>query len=159
MKRTKEMDQQKKLTMGIKFIIGFYILNIIMFTVGQGGAVVAYDTVAEWGLQEARETIDPVIAVINRGIGLADVIIGVPIFILATIGLWQMRFYGLMTSFMVLGINFYWTMVAWIKQHFYIQAAVKCEPFDVVTHGMLVFVFGFSLWASWYLYKNRKSFC
>ena len=101
------MNKQKKLTLGIKFIIGFFILNIIIFVIGQGGAVVAYDTVAQWGLQDARETIDPIITVINRGIGLADVLIGVPIFILATIGLWRMRFYGVMTSFMVLGISFY----------------------------------------------------
>jgi hypothetical protein len=158
MKQAKILNKQKKLTLGIKFIIGFHILNIIIWVVGQGGAAVAYDTVAQWGFQEARETIDPIILVINRGIGLADFIIGVPIFIFATIGLWQMRFYGQMTSFMVLGISFYWTMVAWIKQHFYIQAGVKCEPFAVGTHGMLGFVFLFSLWASWYLYKNRKLF-
>lgn len=152
------MEKQKKLTLGIKFIIVFHLLNIIFWVVGQGGAVVAYDTVAQWGLVEARDSIDPLIVVINRGIGLADVIIGVPLFIVATVGMWQMRFYGLMASFMVLGISFYWTMVAWIKQHFYLQAAVKCEPLSVGSHGMLGFVFVFSLWASWYLYKNRSLF-
>lgn len=45
--------------LGIKFIIGFHILSIIFWVVGQGGAVIAYDTVAQWGLQEPRETIDP----------------------------------------------------------------------------------------------------
>ncbi len=154
----KDMNKQKRLKSGFKLIIGFHILNIIIFIVGQGGAVIAYDTVAQWGLQEARETADPFIILINRAIGLADFIIGVPIFILATLGLWKMRFYGIMASFMILGISFYWTTVAWIKQYFYIQATVKCEPFDVATHSMLSFVFLFSLWASWYLYKNRKLF-
>ena len=152
------MEKQKKNTIGIKLIIGFFILNLIMFLFGQGGAVVSYDYVAKLGLQEARETIDPLIVVINRGIGLADVLIGVPLFILAIIGLWRHRFYGAVFSWMVLGISFYWTTVAWAKQSFYIQASVKCEPFNAGTHGVLAFVFIFSLWASWYLFKNRKSF-
>ncbi len=107
---------------------------------------------------EVRETVDPFCVVINRAIGLADVIIGPPIFIIATIGLWKMRFYGLMASFMGFGIGFYWTTIAWVKQVFLIQADVKSEPFDAGTHGMLAFVFLFSLWGSWYLKKKRLQF-
>ena len=152
------MEKQKKLSLGIKLIIGFFILNLIMFVFGQGGAVVSYDYAAKLGFQEARETIDPVIVVINRGIGLADVLVGVPLFVLAIIGLWRLRFYGVVFSWMVLGISFYWTTVAWAKQSFYIQASVKCEPFNAGVHGVLAFVFVFSLWASWHLFKNRKLF-
>ena len=149
------MDKQRVLLIGIKLIIGFHILNIIFWVIGQGGAVIAYDTVAQWGLLDSRESIDPVILVINRGIGLADVIIGVPLFVLAVIGLCKMKFYGAVFSWMVFGISFYWTTVAWVKQYFYLQAEVKCQPFDIGTHSMLAFVFLFSIWASWYLFKNR----
>ena len=152
------MNKQKKVPLGIKLIIGFFILNLLMFVIGQGGAVVSYDYVAKLGLQEARETIDPVIVVVNRGIGLADVLIGVPIFILAIIGLWRLRFFGALFSWMVLGISFYWTTVAWAKQSYYIQASLKCQPFDIGVHGVLAFVFIFSVWASWHLFKNRKLF-
>ena len=152
------MVKQKKAPFGFKLIIGFFILNLLIFVIGQGGAVVSYDYVAKLGLQEARETIDPVIVVVNRGIGLADVLIGVPLFILAIIGLWRLRFYGTVFSWMVLGISFYWTTVAWAKQSFYIQASVKCEPFNAGVHGVLAFVFVFSIWASWHLFKNRKLF-
>ena len=51
------MNKQSKVPSGIKFIIGFFILNIILFIIGQGGAVISYDSVAEWGLQEARENL------------------------------------------------------------------------------------------------------
>jgi hypothetical protein len=152
------MEKQKKVTLGIKLIIGFFILNLIIFVFGQGGAVVSYDYVAKLGLQEARETIDPVIVVINRGIGLADVLIGVPIFILAIIGLWRLSFFGAVFSWMILGISLYWPTMAWAKQSFYIQASVKCEPFNAGVHGVLAFVFIFSVWATWYLFKNRKLF-
>ena len=153
------MVNQKTSTLGIKFIIGFHILNIIFWTIGQGGAVIDYDTAAQMGFVAARETIDPVLVAINRGIGCADVIIGVPIFIIALIGLLRMRFYGFAFTWMVLGISFYWTTVAWIKQHFILQAGVKSLPFDIGTHGMLAFVFLFSIWASWYLFKKRGLFC
>jgi len=149
-------DQQNNIKLGIKLIIGFHILNLIMFVIGQGGAVVSYDTVAAWGLQEARDTTDSFIIVINRGIGFADVIIGVPLFILAIIGLWRQRFLGYVASWMVFGICLYWTGVAWSKQYFYLEASMKCEPFDIGTHIVLAFVFLFSLWGSWYLYKKRQ---
>ena len=152
------MGKQKKVPLGFKLIIGFFFLNLLMFVIGQGGAVVSYDYVAKLGLQEARETIDPVIVVINRGIGLADVLVGIPLFILAIIGLWRLRFYGAVFSWMVLGISFYWTTVAWAKQSFYMQASVKSQPFDIATHGVLAFVFIFSVWASRHLYKNLKLF-
>ena len=158
MKQNIELNKQKRLTLAIKFIIGFHILNIIFWVVGQGGSVIAYDTVASWGQVEARETVDPFCIIINKAIGLADVVIGPPIFIIATIGLWKMRFYGLMASFMGFGIGFYWTAIAWVKQIFLVQAGVKSEPFDIGTHGMLAFVFLFSVWGSWYLYKNRLQF-
>jgi len=151
------MDKQKKVSLGINFIIGFHILNIIMWVLGQGGAVVAYDTVAEMGLVENRESIDPIIVVVNKGIGFADVLIGVPLFILAVIGLWQKRFWGAIFSWMVFGISFYWTSVAWSKQYFYLEASVKCQPFDLGTHFMLTFVFLFSLWGVWFLYRNKES--
>ena len=62
-------NKQKKIQLGVKFIIGFYILNIIFWVFGQGLSVIAYDTVAQWGLVEARDTVDPFCIVINRAIG------------------------------------------------------------------------------------------
>jgi hypothetical protein len=152
------METRKKLPLGFKLIIGFLLLNLLMFLVGQGGAVISYDKVAKWGLQEARESIDPVLVVVNRGIGLADVIIAAPLFILAILGLWRLRFYGAICAWMVLGISLYWPAVALSKQFFYIQASVKCEPFNAGVYGVLAFVIIFSLWSAWHLYKNRTLF-
>ena len=120
--------------------------------------MIGYDTVAAWGLQEARETIDPALVAVNRGIGFADVLIAPPLFIIAVIGLWRMKFYGAIFSWMVFGIGFYWTAVAWSKQHFLLQASVKCQPFELPLFGLLIFVFLFSVWGARYLYKNRNLF-
>lgn len=152
------MHQTTKIPSGIKIIIGFHVLSIILWIIGQGGAVIAYDTVAEWGLQDPKNLIDPVIVEVNRAIGLADIITQIPLFLLAVIGLWRLRFYGAIASWMVLGITLYWPVVAWAEHYFFAQAAVKYQPFDVITYGILTFIFLFAGWASWYLFKNRKLF-
>ena len=77
------MDTQKKVPRGITCIIGFFVLSIILWIIGQGGAVLSYDSVAKLGLQEPRERVDPVIVEVNRGIAFADVIIQIPLFIVA----------------------------------------------------------------------------
>ena len=115
-----------------------------------------YDTVAEWGLQDARALIDPVIVEVNRGIGLADMIIMIPLFIIAVMGLWRNKFYGAVTSWMALGISLYWPVVFWCSQFFYARADIKHQTAPVSTHVILIFIITVSLWASWYLYRYYK---
>lgn len=75
-------------------IIGFFALLIVFWIVGQGGAVVAYDVVASLGAQESPDRVDPVIVQVNRGIAFADVVVQLPRFVVAIIGLLRLRFYG-----------------------------------------------------------------
>jgi hypothetical protein len=152
------MQQQKKLSPGIKFIIGFHLLNILLWTIGQGGAVFFYDTVAEWGLQDPRNLLDPVIVEVNRGIGLADMISIMPLFIIAVIGLWRLKFYGLVTSWMAFGFSIYWPVVYWASQYFYGQAGIRYQPTSLVSIIIPAFFAGFALWASWYLFRNYRKF-
>jgi hypothetical protein len=83
-----EMRQRVRIPLGVKFVIGFHLVNIILWTIGQGGAVISYDKIAGWGLQDARNLLDPAIVEVNRGIGAADMIAIMPLFIIAVIGLW-----------------------------------------------------------------------
>lgn len=150
------MQQTTKYPLGIKFIIGFHLFNILLLTIGQGGAVISYDTVAEWELQAPRNLIDPVIVEVNRGIGLADIITLIPLFILAVIGLWRLKFFGAVASWLALGITVYWPVVFWSSQYFYGQAAIKYQPTQISAIIIPSVFAGFALWASWYLFKNHK---
>lgn len=152
------MIQSKKIPIGIKIIIGFHLFSIFLWVIGQGGAVISYDTVADWGLQEPRELIDPVIVEVNRAIGLADIIIQIPLFIIGVIGLWQLKFYGAVFSWLVLGTTLYWPAVFWASQFFYGQAGIKHQPTLASFHLILTLIFLFAGWASWYLFKNRRLF-
>jgi len=152
------MENHHIVPLGIRLIVGFFVLSILLWIIGQGGALISYDSVAKFGFQDSRESVDPVIVEVNRGIAFADVLIQIPLFVLAAIGLWRLKFWGALASWMALGINVYWTTVAWAKQYFYLHASVKCEPFAMALHGALAFIFLFSVWASWHLFKNRMLF-
>ncbi len=152
------MHQPARMPLGIKIIIGFHLLSIVLWTIGQGGAVIAYDTVAKWGLQDPRESLDPVIVEVNRGTGFTDFIIQIPLFILAIIGLWRLKFFGAVISWLLLGMTIYWPVIAWSHNYFFARAGVKHHPFGIVTNLIITFIIIFAIWASWYLFRNRKLF-
>jgi hypothetical protein len=70
-----EISDAVELPRGVKVIIGFHVISFLLWSFGQTGAVLAYDTVAEWGFQDPRALIDPVIVEVNRAIGLADTLV------------------------------------------------------------------------------------
>jgi hypothetical protein len=145
-----------KIPPGIKVIIGFHIFSFAIWSFGQTGAVIDYDRVAEWGLQDPRVLIDPVIVAVNSGIGLADTIIMLPFFVVATIGLLRMRFYGAVASWLAFGMTLYWPTVFWCTQGFYAAAGithVPTSPLTVVLPGVFLLV---AAWGSWYLGRNRR---
>jgi hypothetical protein len=147
-----------KLPLGIKVIIGFHIFSFVIWFFGQTGAVVAYDIVAEWGLQDSRDLVDPIIGEVNRAIGLTDTLIMLPLFIVATIGLLRRRFYGAVASWLIFGMTLYWPVIFWCSQGFYVAAGIRHAPmqlFYILLPGAL---FLFACWGSWYLARNRELF-
>lgn len=149
---------KEKVPAGVKVIIGFHFLCAVAWTIGQGGAVLFYDTVAGWGLQDPRESLDPVLVENNRGMGLTDFLIQIPLFILAIAGLWRMRFFGAVASWMIFGISLYWPMSYWSTQYFFREAGVRYVPAEAAPHILLAFIFIFSVWGTWYLFRKRTRF-
>ena len=151
------MSNQRRHPLGISFIIGFFTLSIPLWMIGQGVAALSYETAAELGLQVSLEGMDPALIPVGQGIARGDIILQVPLFALAAIGLWRLRFSGAVVSWLALGTNFYWPIIAWTKQYTTVQAGFD-KPFGFGTHGLLAFFFLFSVWASWYLFKKRTVF-
>jgi hypothetical protein len=150
------MKRTSGLPLGIKVIIGFHIFSFVIWFFGQTVAVVSYDIVAGWGLQDPRALIDPVIVEVNRAIGLADTLVMLPLFIVATFGLLRRRFYGAIASWLVFGMTIYWPVVFWCSQGFYSSAAIKHSPIQlsfILVPGALVLI---ACWGSWYLARSRE---
>jgi hypothetical protein len=147
-----------KVPLGIKIIITFHMLSAILWTIGQGGAVLFYDTIAGWGFQDPRENLAPGLVEVNKGIGLSDFVIQIPLFIIAIVGLWRMKFFVAIASWMVFGISLYWPCVYWFSQYFHQIEGIKHSPAEPIDHILLAFIFLFSVWGSWYQYRKRQSF-
>lgn len=144
--------------LGLKVIIAFHLISSFLWLIGQTGAVVAYDTVAELGLQDPRSALDPAIVEVNRAIGLADTLVMLPLHALAAFGLLRWRFYGVITSWLVFGVTVYWPIVFWCSQYFYARAGVThnpTQPVAIILPGIMMVV---ALWGTWYLAKNRHRF-
>jgi hypothetical protein len=152
------MSHSSKLPRGVKLIIGFHLASFVLWFFGQGVAVVAYDTVAAWGLQSPRDLLDPVIVEVNRGIGLADTLIQLPLFIVAAVGLYRLRFYGAVASWLVFGMTLYWPTVFWCTQSFYAAAGIRHQPTPLVTIVVPGAICLIACWGSWYLARRRELF-
>jgi hypothetical protein len=152
------LTEDPKLPSGVWILIGFHIFSFVIWFFGQTLAVVAYDTVAGWGLQGPRDQLDPAIVEVNRGIGLADTLVMLPLFIVAAIGLYRRRFYGAVASWLVFGMTLYWPVVFWCCQDFYAAAGIAHQPTSgaaIILPGVLWLI---AAWGTWYLARNREIF-
>ena len=148
------MQQTSGLPLGLKVIIVFHVLSLVVWFFGQSVAVVAYDMVAGWGLQDQRALVDPVIVEVNRAIGLTDTVVMLPLFLIAVIGLLQRKLYGAVASWLVFGITVYWPVISWASQGFYAEANIAHQPMTlahIAVPGACALV---ACWGSWYLYRN-----
>ncbi len=152
------MPKGDGLPRGVKVIIGFHVVSFVLWLFGQTGAVVSYDTVAEWGLQAPRALSDPVIVEVNRAIGLADTLVMFPLFAVAVIGLLRKRFSGAVASWLVFGMTLYWPTVFWCSQYLYGQAGITYQPTTPEAVILPAVMMGIALWGSWYLARNRHLF-
>ncbi len=146
------------MSVGLRVVVGFHIVSFFLWLVGQTGAVFMYDTVAGWGLQDPRNLLDPVIVEVNRGIGLADTLVMLPLHSVAALGLVKRRTYGLITSWLVFGMTIYWPTVFWSTQYFYGKAGVTHQPTQpeaIVLPGIMMLI---AIWGSWFLAKHRGEF-
>lgn len=152
------MTESGRLLLGVKVIIGFHIFSFVTWSFGQSGAVVAYDRVASWGLQDPRALVDPVIVQVNRAIGLTDTFIMLPLFLVATVGLLRRKFYGAVASWLAFGMTLYWPVVFWASQGFYAAADIRHAPTPAAAILLPGALWLIAAWGSWYLFKNRELF-
>lgn len=143
---------------GVNALILFHLFNIIIWLIGQTLAVFSYDMVAELGLQEPRELLNPAIVETNRAIGLTDTLIMLPLFCVALFGLLGMRFYGAVASWLVLGLTLYWPVIFWTAQFFYATAGIQHAPTAMINVLLPGTLWVIAAWGIFYLYRNRGLF-
>jgi len=92
----------------------------------------------------------------SSGAAVGGFSIQLSLFLIALVGLWRLRFFGVVAAWVSLSMHGHWTATAWAKQAFYVQAVFQAEPLAVPLQIMMAVICLVSLWACWYLYKHRK---
>ena len=148
------MNNKRTAGFWIIMLVGMLLLVVLVF--GQAMSFINYDLAVSIGLQESKEVIGAMGVAVNKGFGVGDTIIYLPLLLLGLIGLWSRTMWGVFAMAGALAITAYWPVVALFLLLFARGApGFHFTDFTLYTVVlMLVTVYG--LWGLWYLYRNRK---
>ncbi|KUG26107.1 hypothetical protein ASZ90_004063 [hydrocarbon metagenome] len=145
-----------------KRLPGFWILMIIgmiilvMLFIGQMMSFINYDFTVSIGLQEPENVVGEMGVAVNKGFGVGDTLIYIPLLIIGLLGLWFKKPWGIYAMLSALGITAYWPMIS-----LFILLFAKGTPgfnfSDYTSYTILltsITIYG--VWGLWYIYKNRK---
>ena len=142
--------------------IGFWVLVIIgllilvMLLVGQMMSFINYEFTVSIGLQESVDVIGEMGVAVNKGFGVGDTIIYIPLLVIGLVGLWVRKKWGIYAMVGALGITAYWPMVALFLLIF-ARGTPGFNFTNFTSYSILLTAFIiYGLWGIWYLYKNRE---
>ena len=149
--------------MANKRTVGFWVLMILgiffllMLLLGQMMAFINYDFAVSIGLQESKDVVGETGVAANKGFGVGDTIIYLPLLVIGLVGLWLRKTWGLFAMTGALGITAYWPMVC----IFFLLFAKGSPGFNFTSYAsyaiLLTAFTVYGLWGLWYLYRNRKT--
>ena len=85
-------------------LIGFWVLIIlgililVMLLAGQMMSFINYEFTVSIGLQESVDVVGEMGVAVNKGFGVGDTIIYIPLLILGLVGLWIRKEWGIITT-------------------------------------------------------------
>ncbi|MDI6752177.1 MAG: hypothetical protein QME07_04885 [bacterium] len=140
------MDEQIKTPKGIKIIAGLmFVIGLIIFV--HSGC----------GLLGMISIPDPVeFKIITKGLGLPDVIFIGPLFIIASIGLWNMKMWGIFVCLLAFGGRIS-TDVSWIIPYAWF-AKTGAITYDIIWDMLGLGLLIFAIISIVYLWRKRKCF-
>ena len=148
------MSKRKRIGFWIMMIVG--ILLLLMLILGQMMAFINYDFAVSIGLQESKDIIGEMGIAVNKGFGVGDTIIYIPLLVFGLMGLWFRKMWGVFAMVSALAITAYWPMVS-IFLLLYARGTPGFNFTDFASYAiMLTLITLYGLWGLWYLYKNRK---
>ena len=128
-----------------------FLISVLLLVSGQTMAVLDYELAVALGMQEDVREISEFGVAVNRGFGVGDTLIYIPLIVLSIVGLILRKRWALITSAAVMGISAYWTATSAFL--FWFLEGVPNYIFDpgVEYWWIMGFYFLFGLWGLWYL--------
>lgn len=146
----------KKNTIGFWVLITLGMLILIMLLIGQMMSFISYEFTVSIGLQEPVDVVGEMGVALNKGFGVGDTIIYMPLLTMGLVGLWQKKAWGVFAMVAALGITAYWPMVIL----FLLLFAKGIPGFNFANYTsytiILISFTIYGIWGLWYLYKKRK---
>jgi len=146
----------EKRTVGFWVVMAMGIPLLVLLLVGQTMSFINYQFTVSIGLQEAREVIGDMGVAMNKGFGLGDTIIYLPLLATGLIGLWLRKAWGVFSMAAAMAITAYWPMVC----IFILIFAQGTPGFYFNRYPsytiLLTLLTLYGLWGLGYLYKNRQ---
>ena len=119
-------------------------------------AFIDYDFTVSIGAQESVDIMSELGVAVNKGFGVGDTLIYLPLFIAGMIGLWVRKEWGLYILTGALAITAYWPIVH-IFYLLYAEGAPGFAFTDYATYGIvLTCITVWALWGLWFLFKFRR---
>lgn len=139
------------------FLMSVSALLVVFYLVGQTTALFSYEFALKLGMQESVEEVTEVGIAYAKGFAFADTVFYIPLFIIAIIGLYKEKPWGLYAMLGSMAVTIYWPLVSlyaiFIGRNDFNLSQDKYIAYTVVLSLIVVF----ALWALRYLYLNRGS--
>jgi len=142
--------------------IGFWVLMIlgmlilVMLFAGQMMSFIDYEFTVSIGLQESVDVVGEMGVAVNKGFGVGDTIIYIPLLVIGLVGLWIRKKWGIYAMIGALGITAYWPMVA----IFLLLFARGTPGFNFTNFTsysiLLTAITVYGIWGLCYLYINSE---
>ncbi len=133
------------------------ILILVMLLVGQMMSFINYEFTVSIGLQESVDVVGEMGIAVNKGFGVGDTIVYIPLLVIGLVGLWIRKKWGIYAMVGALGITAYWPMVA----IFFLLFAKGVPGFNFTNFTsysiLLTAITLYGIWGLCYLYINRET--
>ena len=137
-------------------LIGIGIILNVFYLFGQTSAIINYDFAVSIQLQEPVNDVTEVGVALNKGFGLGDTLVYIPLFILGIVGLLKKTSLGLFAMLGAMAITIYWPIVA-LSTLYYAYDSPGWHFSDYTSYTILLsLIVIYGIWGFVYLYKNRN---
>ena len=145
------MIKNKTISDWMFFTVGIIIL--FMLFLGQTMSFINYEFTVSLGLQESIEQIGSFGVAVNKGFGISDTIIYIPLMLIGLIGTWTKKKWGIWSMIAALGITIYWPVVC-LAIIFLSEGVPDVQFTDIMEYVLILsFITFYGIWGLWYLYK------
>ena len=147
------MSRPRPIGYRILLVTGFLLLALLLL--GQTMAVIDYDFTVSIGLQESEHVMGEMGVAANRGFGIGDTAVYVPLLALGLYGLLKRKPWGVLTMAGAMAITAYWPVTCM----FILIYARNISDFHFTNYTayaiLLTLITVYGLWGLWYLYSRR----